>query len=123
MQKGSILIHVSLDDVLPEVVFKADRVIVDDWELIRNDTRCLFGRLYRRGKLLGPDKAIPTDKEHTRQIDAQLGEICAGTKVGRQSLADIILVNPLGLAIEDVALASEVYRQACVSRMGVFLER
>jgi ornithine cyclodeaminase len=123
LQKGSILIHVSLDDVLPEVVFKADWVIVDDWELIRNDTRRLFGRLYRSGKLLGPDEAIPTDEEHGRRIDAQLGEICAGTKVGRQNLDDILLVNPFGLAIEDIALASEVYRQACASKMGVFLER
>src|SRR5947207_10583814 len=39
LQLGAILIHVSLDDVLPEVVFHADCVIVDDWSLVKHDSR------------------------------------------------------------------------------------
>ena len=53
---GSILVNVSLDDPLPEVVMKATTVIVDDWNLVRSDQRRLIGRMYREGKVLGPDE-------------------------------------------------------------------
>jgi ornithine cyclodeaminase len=58
-----------------------------------------------------------------RRIDAQLGEVIIGSKSGRDHLDDIILVNPFGLAIEDVALASQVYYKALELDIGVWLKR
>ncbi|GCE50451.1 ornithine cyclodeaminase [Thermosporothrix hazakensis] len=118
LQPGAIVVHVSLDDVLPEVVLQADTVIVDDWELVRADTRRLLGRMYRSGQLIGPDEAFPQDERRCRRVDAQLGELVCGTKVGRKTKKDICLVNPFGLAIEDVALAAHVYRHACQLGLG-----
>jgi ornithine cyclodeaminase len=43
--------------------------------------------------------------------------------VGREREDEIILFNPFGLAIEDVALATVVYRVARESGVGKFLER
>ncbi len=120
LQPGSLLVNISLDDPLPEVVLKADVVVVDDWNLVRNDPRRLLGRMYREGKVTGPDDLPEAGK---RRIDAQLGEIVAGSKPGRRSPQDIILVNPFGLAIEDVGLAACVYRAARDSGLGVWLER
>ena len=123
LQPGSILVNVSLDDPLPDVVFQADKIVVDDWNLVKNDPRRLLGRMYRQGQLLGPDdlgEAIPGER---RRVDAQLGEIVAGTKAGRQNLDEIMLVNPFGLAIEDVALASRVYQTARQLGYGLWLER
>ena len=50
LQPGALLSNVSLDDPCPEVVFKADKVIVDDWKLVKADQRRLIGRMYREGK-------------------------------------------------------------------------
>ena len=123
LQAGALLVNISLDDPLPEVVLKADKVIVDDWNLVKNDPRRLIGRMYREGKVIGPDDSIEVAGSDSRRIDAQLGEIATGAKVGRTSENEIIVVNPFGLAIEDVALAGHVYRNAREVEMGVWLER
>lgn len=123
LQPGALLVNISLDDPLPEVVLKADKVIVDDWNLVKNDARRLIGRMYREGKIIGPDGAGEAGAAGGRRIDAQLGEIVAGTKAGRERVSDIILVNPFGLAIEDVALAAGVYQTAQDLGLGVLLER
>lgn len=133
LQPGAILVNISLDDALPEVVFKADKVIVDDWSLVKNDPHRLLGRMYRAGQIIGPDDACDVcstsepmstaTSAPRRRIDAQLGEVVLGTKAGRDATSDIILVNPFGLSIEDIALASQVYRIARDLRIGVALER
>lgn len=123
LNPGSLLVNISLDDPLPEVVFNADKVIVDDWNLVKNDPRRLIGRMYRQGRILGPDDPGDSSRNGQRRIDAQLGEIVAGTKEGRSSPNDIILVNPFGLAIEDVALAAHVYDAARKFGFGVWLKR
>jgi ornithine cyclodeaminase/alanine dehydrogenase-like protein (mu-crystallin family) len=123
LQPGSLLVNVSLDDPLPEVVLKADQVIVDDWPLVKNDPRRLIGRMYREGAVAGPDVQAETLADDCRRIDAELGEIVVGKKRGRNNPVEVILVNPFGLAIEDVALAAHVYRAATDRKLGVFLER
>ena len=80
--------NVSLDDPLPEVVFQADRIIVDDWKLVKSDTRRLIGRMYREGQVVGPDEKI--EGRNQRQIDAELGDIITGKKRGRISNDDVI---------------------------------
>jgi N-[(2S)-2-amino-2-carboxyethyl]-L-glutamate dehydrogenase len=122
LEPGSILVNISLDDPLPEVVFKADKVVVDDWNLVKNDPRRLIGRMYRAGHVLGPDDSAE-NQPHARRIDAQLGEVVLGTRSGREHIDDIILVNPFGLAIEDIALATHVYREALQQNVGIWLER
>lgn len=121
LQPGAILVNISLDDPLPEVVFRSDRVIVDDWGLVKNDTRRLIGRMYRQGQVVGPDEKVEADGQ--RQIDAELSDVIIGRKEGRRSKNDIILVNPFGLAIEDVALAEHVYRHAIQGNRGIWLQR
>ena len=125
LEPGAILVNISLDDPLPEIVMRADKVIVDDWSLVKNDTRRLIGRMYRAGQIIGPNEPVDSikDGQHMRRIDAQLGEVIIGSKSGRDHPDDIILVNPFGLAIEDVALAAQVYYKALELKIGVWLER
>jgi ornithine cyclodeaminase len=122
LQAGTVLVNISLDDPLPDVVFKADAVIVDDWELVKNDPRRLLGRMYRAGQIAGPDEPANSDAS-CRRIDAQLGDIVTGRRPGRRSDTDIILVNPFGLAVEDVAIAAHVYQLARTRELGLHLER
>jgi ornithine cyclodeaminase/alanine dehydrogenase-like protein (mu-crystallin family) len=123
LQRGSVLVNISLDDPLPEVVYEADQVIVDDWNLVKSDSRRLLGRMYRQGQISGPDDSPQTNTSPCRRIDAQLGDIVAGTKPGRRHTDNIILVNPFGLAIEDVALAAHVYQAARDLGLGTLLAR
>ena len=120
---GSILVNVSLDDPLPEVVLKATTVIVDDWNLVRSDQKRLLGRMYREGRLIGPDEQSETLSRACRRVDMELGDLVLGTRVGRRSQRDIILVNPSGLSLEDLVLASRVYQKAQEMNVGVWLER
>lgn len=122
LQPGALLVNISLDDPLPEVVHRADLVVVDDWHLVRSDERRLLGRMYRAGEIIGPEESQMSEMQGRRKVDAQLGELVLGEKGGRQSPGDIILVNPFGLALEDVALAYAVYQVACNLGLGVELE-
>jgi ornithine cyclodeaminase len=125
LEPGAVLVNISLDDPLPEVVLRADKVIVDDWNLVKHDTRRLIGRMYRAGQIIGPDEPIDSAKDghQKRRIDAQLGEVIIGSRVGRDHRNDIVLVNPFGLAIEDIALAAHVYQRALELNLGLWLER
>ena len=125
LQPGSILVNISLDDPLPEVVFRSDKVVVDDWNLVKNDTRRLIGRMYKAGQIIGPDEPVDFAKDglQRRRIDTQIGEVVVGRKVGRNHLNEIILVNPFGLAIEDIALAVHIYQMALQLNIGMWLAR
>jgi ornithine cyclodeaminase/alanine dehydrogenase-like protein (mu-crystallin family) len=46
------------------------------------------------------------------KIFAEIGEVVAGTREGRQSTEEVTLFKSLGLAVEDVATAELVYRKA-----------
>ncbi|GCE14891.1 ornithine cyclodeaminase family protein [Tengunoibacter tsumagoiensis] len=123
LQPGAILVNISLDDALPEVFFQANLVVVDDWKLVKNDSHRMIGRLYREGLALGPDEAGTVPARRARKVDAEIGDIVVGTKQGRKTAEDIILVNPFGLAIEDIALAGHVYQLALEQGLGMSLER
>jgi len=122
LQPGSLLVNISLDDPLAEVVLKADKVIVDDWVLVRNDSKRLLGRMYREGLIIGPGDQPQNLSPEPRRIDAELGDILTGTKEGRTTKDEIIMVNPFGLSIEDVAVAASVYQIACQRGLGTFLD-
>ncbi|OLF11710.1 hypothetical protein BLA60_12370 [Actinophytocola xinjiangensis] len=119
---GTLVAHVSLDDVLPEVVRAADLLVIDDWPLVSADARRVLGRMYRGGDLLGPDgEAFGTAKADARRVDATLAEIAAGRRPGRASENEIVLSNPFGMGILDVAVAGEVLRAARGLGLGTAL--
>ncbi len=120
---GTLVVHVSLDDVLPEVVLEADVVIVDDWRLVRSDARRLLGRMHREGLIVGPDEPATGGSGRPRRVDAELGEIVVGRRTGRTAAGQVILVNPFGLSIEDLAVARKVYETALRLGRGTWLER
>jgi ornithine cyclodeaminase/alanine dehydrogenase-like protein (mu-crystallin family) len=123
LQPGALLVNVSLDDPMPDVALRADRLLVDDWPLVKADSRRLLGRLYRAGQIVGPDEPRPAGDHGPRPVDATLGQVLTGERPGRCREDDIILVNPFGLAIEDIALASAVHGAAARLGLGVWLER
>jgi ornithine cyclodeaminase/alanine dehydrogenase len=66
------------------------------------------------------DLMIPIDEGAISRDDlhADLGEIVAGLKPGRENEEEITLFKSVGLAIQDVSTASFVYRQALDAKVG-----
>ena len=123
LRPGCLVAHVSLDDLLPEVVERADSVFVDDWDLVSHDHRRLFGRMYREGTLATPGgRPGPSDGASPRSVDATLGEVLSGAAPGRRSSTDILVSNPFGMAILDVAVAAAVHRVAVDRGHGIEID-
>jgi alanine dehydrogenase len=55
------------------------------------------------------------------EVHAELGEIVAGRKPGRQSESEVILFDSSGVALGDVAAAAVVYERALERRGGAFV--
>jgi ornithine cyclodeaminase/alanine dehydrogenase len=60
--------------------------------------------------------------QHVSEIYADLGEIAAGIKPGRDDRDEIIICANLGLAIDDMVTAIEIYRKAVDNNIGTWLE-
>jgi N-[(2S)-2-amino-2-carboxyethyl]-L-glutamate dehydrogenase len=118
---GTVCVNVSLDDLDETVFLGADRLYVDDWDLIVADDHRLLGRLVRAGRIgrRGQDP-LPIA---ARPIDGTLGELLCGRAFGRTSPTEVIVVNPFGMAVCDLALARLVYDFAVQHGWGVALER
>ncbi|MDH7597742.1 MAG: alanine dehydrogenase [Methanothrix sp.] len=56
------------------------------------------------------------------EIHAQLGEIVAGKMPGRENEREITIFDSTGLAIQDIAVASLVYRKARELNIGTVLD-
>jgi ornithine cyclodeaminase/alanine dehydrogenase len=52
------------------------------------------------------------------QIEAELGDLVLGRKVGRNTDREVTLFKSVGVAIEDVALAREIYDRALKKGLG-----
>jgi ornithine cyclodeaminase/alanine dehydrogenase-like protein (mu-crystallin family) len=115
---GALVAHVSLDDVLPGVVTGADLVVVDDWDLVAADDRRLLGRMLREGTLAPPGESRPG----ARTVDATLAQVVAGTHPGRARAGDVVLSNPFGMGVLDVALAADVHDAAVARDLGTLLQ-
>ncbi len=63
------------------------------------------------------EKSIPEDVIH-----AEIGEVLAGMKSGRESAGEITLYKSVGIAIQDVATANLVYHRALDRKVGTQVE-
>ncbi len=59
--------------------------------------------------------------EQTPMPYAELSELVAGQKLGRQDAGQRTLAMNLGLAMDDMAVAPEVYRRALAQGRGIML--
>jgi ornithine cyclodeaminase len=57
-----------------------------------------------------------------KHIQAEIGEILIGDAQGRTSDREITLFKSLGLAVEDLAAAEYIYRQAREQKIGNWME-
>jgi alanine dehydrogenase len=58
----------------------------------------------------------------TEDVHAELGEIVAGRKPGRESAEEVIVFDSTGMALQDVAAAALVYEKAIREKVGTELQ-
>lgn len=93
--------HNELDDRL---TLGADRLIVDD-----------RAQAEQRGELA---HLFAIAQITQTQVHAELGEIIAGNKRGREQAEEIIVAALIGMGTEDVAVGAAIYRQAQRLQLG-----
>ena len=105
LKKGSLVISAgSYQELDPEVVLSAHKIVVDHW-----------GQASHRGELA---KLVEAGKLGDKNIHAEIGDILAGKKKGRERDDENILAVPIGLGSLDIGCAFEAYRRAVEKGIG-----
>jgi alanine dehydrogenase len=96
-------VELSLTDIM-------QKVVVDDWGQCRKGLP--FGALRQH---------VDTDRLHEGNLHAELGQIVAGKRAGRESEDETILFWHRGLSITDIALGHAILTKAATSNIGHIL--
>lgn len=109
VKPGSFYSHIGgwEDEYL--VVEQADKIVCDDWETVTHRTQTL-SRMYSEG-LISVD-----------EFYADLHELVAGHKPGRETEDERIYFNAVGLAYIDVAIGLAMYQRAISAHAGTQLD-
>lgn len=108
-REGCLYIEISGLDSEMDVLKAFQKVVVDDWEQVKNNQHNLVGRCFGAG--------LFTDKD----LYASLPEIVIGRKPGREKDEEKIFFNPLGMSICDLFEAYRVYQSAKEKGIGKIL--
>ena len=103
--KGGLYIHVGGWEDEYGVAQKANKIVCDEWEVVKHRSQTLC-RMYMDGLLKDED------------IHANLSELIAGTKVGRESDDEFIYFNSVGLSYIDINFAYYIYEEAKKRGLG-----
>lgn len=103
--KGGLYIHVGGWEDEYGVAQKANKIVCDEWEVVKHRSQTLC-RMYKEGLLNDED------------IHANLSELIAGTKVGRENDDEFIYFNSVGLSYIDINFANYIYEEAKKRGLG-----
>ncbi len=99
IKPGSFYSHIGGWEDEYDVARQSEKIVCDDWETVKHRTQTL-SRMYKEGALTDAD------------IYANLVEVVAGEKRGRETAEERVYFNAVGLAYVDVAIAHAMYRRA-----------
>ena len=106
LKEGVVCVCISGNEFTQEAAGLCNKIVVDTWEGLKH--RSPQGVITRY-----PARVIENDA-----VDAELGEIINGTKPGRVNESERFFFNSVGMGIEDVAVATRVYRNALKAGVG-----
>jgi len=105
VKSGAFYSHVGGWEDEYDVAKQSDKIVCDDWETVKHRTQTL-SRMYKDGALVDGD------------IHANLVEVVAGEKSGRETPYERAYFNAVGLAYVDVAIAYAMHRRAEQAGLG-----
>ena len=97
IKKGVYVAHLGDNEVDEELILRADKVVIDDWETDKHRMGDTMAYMFRDGKI------------GDSRIDASVSDLVAGRKSGRDNV---------GLGLYDVAIAARVYQYAKENGIG-----
>jgi ornithine cyclodeaminase len=107
IKRGALVISLARQQFELAGYAKMDKVIVDDWDLnMRNHH---FKKMVESGLF------------SREQLHADISQLVAGLKGGRENADERILVHTTGLVSQDVAICHWIYKQAEAKGMGIKL--
>jgi ornithine cyclodeaminase len=109
IKPGALTIQLSGHECDFEVIRQCHKIVADCWDSVKHRGIMSPALMYQQGLLCDAN------------IHANLGEILLGRKPGRENDRERIHFAHMGMGIDDVALASAVYRTACERGLGVRL--
>ncbi len=107
--RGTLLINMAGYEMEYGCITMADKVVVDFWDTVKHRLSSSVARMY--------DEGLFTDDG----ISAEIGEIVAHKKSGRDNDDQIIYFNAVGAGILDFAVAIRCYRKAKEQDLGTVL--
>ncbi|MFD1385300.1 hypothetical protein ACFQ4Z_00690 [Oceanobacillus oncorhynchi subsp. oncorhynchi] len=110
VEQGALYLQVGPHECEFDVIHKADKVIVDDWEKIKSRGNKTLSHMHANGEF------------EDSGIHSQLGELVNGIKEGRENEQEFIYFNSVGMGIQDIAVAKEVYKNAKKEGIGTELD-
>ena len=105
MKPGSFYSHIGGWEDEYAVAQQCSKIVCDDWETVKHRTQTL-SRMYKDGVLSDSD------------IYADLDEMVAGEKPGRENADERCYFNAGGLAFVDVAIAWAMFQRATENGFG-----
>lgn len=105
VKPGSFYSHVGGFEDEYAVAKQSDKIVCDEWATVKHRTQTL-SRMYKEGELSDED------------VYADLTEVVAGEKPGRESEDERVYFNAVGLSYVDVAIALAMYRRAVEAGTG-----
>jgi len=109
LRPGTFLSNISIMDVEKDVFLRADKVVVDDWNQCNREKK-IINQLVEEGSF------------SRERLHAEIGEIVSGVKPGREDDHEIILLNPMGMAIDDIVCARAILRRAEAANAGLLVD-
>ena len=107
LKPGGVFISLARREFEPEGWNRVDKVVIDSWEM--NYTMPFFKKMVDEGIF------------KRESLHAEIHEVVAGTKPGRERADERILVHTTGLVSQDVALCHFIYKKAKERGMGIML--
>src|SRR5919198_4846135 len=109
LKPGSTFISLARRELDPAGWAKMDKVVVDSWD---------FNMLQREFK-----RTVEAGLFSRERLYAEIHELVAGAKQGRERDDERILIHTTGLVSQDIALAHFLYRRALDKGLGLWLPR
>lgn len=107
VRRGATFVSLARREMDPAGWASFDKTVIDDWDC--NLTMREFRDMLEAGQF---DRA---------RLHAEIGEVVAGTKPGREHDDERILVHTTGLVSQDVGIVWWIYQQALAQGLGIAL--
>lgn len=106
LSPGVLYLQVGGYECTYDALRRADKCVVDTWQGVKHRQMSTISKMYLEGLV---DDAV---------LHGELGEILTGRKPGREDPGEVIYFNSVGMGVEDVAVASRIYRLAKERSVG-----